>query len=79
MNARLRMRLLKPARPVSRTPIGAAALENADRAAYQSARCINGYLAPMPLTLAEAWEEAHGEDYMRSQTLDGAPDAWSRA
>lgn len=57
MNARLRMRLLKPT-PSPRVSIGEAAMENAARAAYQSARSRDGYLAPLPMTLAEALAEA---------------------
>lgn len=33
-------------------------MENAARAAYQSARTKGGHLAPLPLTLAEALAEA---------------------
>lgn len=58
MNAQLRMRLLKkPAAP--KAPIGMASTENADRAAYQSARVRAGCaLPPLPYTLAEALAEA---------------------
>jgi hypothetical protein len=55
-----------------RAPIGGAALENACRAAYQSARCRDGHRADLPLTFDAAWEEAHGEDYARAETADGA-------
>ena len=59
MHARLVANTLRSV-PVARVriPIGAAPLENAQRAAYQSARCRDGYVAPLPLTLAEAWAEA---------------------
>ncbi len=55
-----------------RVPIGGAPLENFDRTAYQSARCKDGHRAELPLTFAEAWEEAHGMDYERAEMLDGA-------
>ena len=41
-----------------RASIGAAAMENAERASYQSARTKNGKVAPLPLTLDEAWKAA---------------------
>jgi hypothetical protein len=49
-----------PDAPRPRTSIGMAATENADRAAYQSARTPtrDGRAAELPLTLAEAWAEA---------------------
>jgi hypothetical protein len=59
MNAQLKARLLKPTpAPSPRASIGMASTENADRAAYQSARSRDGFLAPLPLTLAEALAEA---------------------
>lgn len=61
MSARLRLRsvrVLRPAAPQPRVPIGAAALENADRVAWQSARTRDGAVAPLPLTEAQAWAEA---------------------
>jgi hypothetical protein len=60
MSARLlRIPRARPAiPPASSTRIGEAVLENADRAAYQSARTKDGHLAPLPLTLAEALAEA---------------------
>lgn len=42
-----------------RASIGGAALENAERAAWQSARVRSGApLPPLPLTEAQAWAEA---------------------
>jgi hypothetical protein len=60
MHARLVADVLRavPRQPRQRIHIGAAPLENAQRAAYQSARCRDGHVAPLPLTLAEAWAEA---------------------
>lgn len=43
-------------RPVLET--GGMALENAARVAYQSARCKDGRVPELPLTLAQAWDEA---------------------
>ena len=40
-------------------PIGAAALENFARTAYQSARTQDGRLAELPLTQDAAWAEAY--------------------
>ncbi len=36
-----------------------AELENDDRIAWQSSRTVNGIRAPLPLTEAQAWNEAH--------------------
>lgn len=46
-------------------PIGAAALENFARTAYQSARTRDGQRAELPLTEAAAWAEAY--QYAASQ------------
>lgn len=90
-NARLDVALIcsrltaVPASPRARVPIGAAAQENSDRAAYQSAHCRDGHVAPLPLTWAAAWEEAErlrGLAYARAETIDGADSSddqhWSR-
>jgi len=83
MNARLKVRLLKQPTPRPSAPIGEAAMENAARAAYQSAHTKDGQVAPLPLTLAEAWLEAQGREYARLETLDGRYPSddlhWSRA